>query len=109
MNSKEVQQLKEETFATYGKQIEALKGSRGELCFAVDDKKIKDLSDTIGYFLLGKLKNFAVRVFKNAKGVVYVLLLSAFLNEGLESMTPRTEDRLLIAKEYSQIASWEDR
>ena len=38
-----------------------------------------------------------------------MLLLSVFLSEGLELKRPREEDKLNIAAEYFQTASWEKR
>jgi len=56
MDPKERQQLEEETYKTYGKQIDALKDPGEVLCFVVNDKEIRNLSDRFGLFGLRENK-----------------------------------------------------
>ena len=109
MNPEEHKKLENDLYSAYGTQINALKHQGNELRFVVDDKEIKNLSERLGYYCLVPLKEFTVRVVRTAKNVIYILLLSAFLNEPMEVITPNDEHKPLIYEEYSQIASWEKR
>src|SRR5437762_3229247 len=109
MNPEREQRLRDETFAAYGTQIDAMKGESEELHFAVDDEKIKTLSERQGYITLGNVREFTVRLVRTAKGVIYVLLLSAFLSEGIGLIKPVEDHKSVILQEYSQIESWESR